>query len=847
MRDTMLQMRRFLPLLALTLFAAVACDGSADDGQVIVDIHQAPDVQADVQADVPVPVDVPVEPDVQPDIPAPVDIPVDSGPEICIPGRSCDDGDPCTYDDRCDQEGDCAGEPYSCSDGRACTEDACDGFGDCIYTVVEGKCLIDGNCLDDGDLAPHNTCLSCDATEQPTSWVLLSSGACDDGDPCTLGDSCSEGGCVPGAELLVCDDDNPCTDDTCSAGGGCVFSYNLDGCDDGNPCTGPDVCTLGECAGRPIDCDDDNPCTSDSCTVEAGCTHTAIPAECDDDNICTLGDRCVQGECVGGFEALDCNDDNPCTYDVCDPYAGCLHANNRVACSDGNVCTVDDRCSAGACIPGEPTLCNDFNECTDDFCDSQTGCAYQLNDNPCCEGGHNICDDGNPCTTDSCNLDTGGCVYEFNTSPCNDGNACTTADTCFAGECVGTESSCNDFNECTEDACDVDTGCVYTFLSGDCDDGSACTEGDHCDFGSCVGQAIDCNDGQLCTDDYCDDVTGCQNPYNSASCDDGDACTTNDHCALGSCVGDPNPCDEGGMCQVGTCVRPFGCQYSPGTGMGCDDGIDCTINDTCYDGVCIGDDSECVCEVPPGPAAIVISLAIGTSGHPGQGLDVDDNPNTCSPPGQCSEGIDNAFAGVANLANPYIVEAIQDGDLALLFQHANIVTDNSTPYTFNGWTGDPEVEGCAFMTSTCSFLVDDSMFDEECNPMVFLGGATTDGTNFRAGGVGSNFLFEIPLLEGVPLTLELYNATVEGTMTMSGGRITSMSGILAGAVPKAVIQAALEAVPPEELPINPDFLMSMINQLINDDIDVDGDGNLDAASLAIVFEAREASIAGVQQ
>ena len=163
----------------------------------------------------------------------------------------------------------------------------------------------------------------------------------------------------------------------------------------------------------------------------------------------------------------------------------------------------------------------------------------------------------------------------------------------------------------------------------------------------------------------------------------------------------------------------------------------------------------------------------------------------------------------------------------------------------NGWMGELVNEACSFMTSTCAFDIDAGMFDEECNPMVFLAGATCDGTNFHAGGVGSNFFFEIPLIEGVPLALELYNATAEGTVTMSGGRMTQMSGILAGAVPKAVIQQALEAVDPDDLPINADFLMQMINTLIRDDVDIDGDGNADAASLAIVFEAREATIDGV--
>ena len=37
---------------------------------------------------------------------------------------------------------------------------------------------------------------------------------CDDGDTCTLGDTCSEGACLAGPKLN-CDDGNPCTEDVC--------------------------------------------------------------------------------------------------------------------------------------------------------------------------------------------------------------------------------------------------------------------------------------------------------------------------------------------------------------------------------------------------------------------------------------------------------------------------------------------------------------------------------------------------------------------------------------------------------------------------------------------------------
>lgn len=44
---------------------------------------------------------------------------------------TCDDGNACTYNDRCNGSGGCAGTAYSCGDGNACTSDSCNGSGGC--------------------------------------------------------------------------------------------------------------------------------------------------------------------------------------------------------------------------------------------------------------------------------------------------------------------------------------------------------------------------------------------------------------------------------------------------------------------------------------------------------------------------------------------------------------------------------------------------------------------------------------------------------------------------------------------------------------------------------------------
>ncbi len=768
----------------------------------------------------------------------------DTAPEPCIPGEPCDDGDPCTRDDRCRADGTCRGEPYSCDDGRPCTESICDGVGFCRHEIRPGFCLIDGHCLENDAPSPYDPCLICRVETSRTRWSFKSDGApCDCGDPCTVGDHCVDGECVPGDEEYQCDDGNPCTDGVCVPWQGCVFEYNNADCDDGNACT-INYCFDGECHGRPIDCDDGNPCTSYTCDPESGCVYTPIPGDCDDNDICTVGSRCVDGKCVEGFQALNCHDGNPCTTNVCDPILGCIQSYNQNSCNTGDACTVGDRCFEGECLPGGPLDCDDGNECTNHYCDPVTGCYYEFNDNPCCVNGVSICDDGNPCTINYCDLENGECVSEYHDGPCDDGDLCTVDSHCMAGECVGVPRDCDDGNPCTLNECDPIRGCVETLLTGPCDDGNVCTSNTVCRFGACVGDLKDCDDGNFCTDNPCDPVEGCLTIYNDNPCDDQLTCTINDRCVEGVCVGEPDPCDDGNPCTSDECIEPQGCRYRPLSGIPCDDGIDCTIDPVCVDGVCVGDPSGCVCPAPPGPVLKITSLQIGANGHPGSGLNIDNNMNTCAPPGRCSEGIDNSMAPIEGIANPEIGPALEEGSIMLLFQHDGFRTDGGE-YVLNAFTADLVDESCDHQNATCDYILDQSGFDEDCNPLIQLAGARVQGTSFQAGGVGYNFIFELPLMEGVDLTLTLYNATIEGTLTTSVGQITGMSGILGGAVPKALLLEAIDAVPDEtfdDLPLTKDAIKSLLEMLIRDDIDISGDGQADAASIGLIFEAIPANI-----
>jgi len=257
-----------------------------------------------------------------------------------------------------------------------------------------------------------------------------------------------------------CDDGNFCTDDRCEPGVGCRSFPNAFPCDDGDACTLEDSCSNGACSGAPRDCSDENPCTDDSCDSLAGCVQTPNSAPCDDGNACTVGDVCVSGVCRAGEDTcidrcagVTCTTDSPCLVGRCDPATGgCLYDVRVGECDDGNPCTVGDHCEGTSCV-ASPRDCDDGNECTDDRCGTggcvNTPVSRTCDDgDPCtledrcvqgeCQSGlPKACDDANPCTTDTCDHQSGNCLQLANAWRCDDGDALTVGDRCQDKACVG--------------------------------------------------------------------------------------------------------------------------------------------------------------------------------------------------------------------------------------------------------------------------------------------------------------------------------------------------------------------------------------------------------------------------
>ena len=278
---------------------------------------------------------------------------------------SCDDQNPCTVDS-CDPITGCAHTTAgACNDNNVCTTDTClPGLG-CVNTALNVTCNSQADCVSGGtctsgycecslntDCAANATCVF----QNAAFGVCVAS--CDDGNACTTPDGCNGGKCQSDG-TKNCDDANACTADSCIPSDGSCVHNPIGGaaCDDGNPCTGGDSCVLtldvtgivtgSTChAGTGNGCDDNNPCTTDSCLTLlppfsiSKCQNVAV-ADGNNCSTCFTGTTglssefgtCFGGTCLGNGLVSSCDDGNPLTTDTCvsasnSPIEGCVHTPN---------------------------------------------------------------------------------------------------------------------------------------------------------------------------------------------------------------------------------------------------------------------------------------------------------------------------------------------------------------------------------------------------------------------------------------------------------------------------------------------------------------------------------------
>lgn len=335
----------------------------------------------------------------------------------------------------------------------------------------------------------------------------------------------------------------------CGGGGGCScpsdgFRCSVDACVNGEcqhvwpDCPEPDACTTGSCDETTGNCDPSSFCGSGTCC--SGENNWCVPAEATD---------CCEGKwpnpwCEGNKPHCCSNN-----FTCCASEADCCHNDCKEAC-DVNCC--EDGWHDGPCCG--TTGCRSWQVCCNGQCCGTSPCVRgECLINLCVSVA--VCDDGNQCTNDYCDIEDCGAYTCPDPTPnshqCeDDGNVCT-YDYCVESECIHPNkpddfSCASDGNDCTRDVC---RGGVCSHLPWP--DGTSCQ-----------------SDSNGCTDDHC--VGGsCAHPArpDETACSDGDSCTGPDLCYGGICIGEmcPGPCCSGNCCDVGedccgnSCCLPENC------------------------------------------------------------------------------------------------------------------------------------------------------------------------------------------------------------------------------------------------------------------------------------------------
>lgn len=182
---------------------------------------------------------------------------------------------------------------------------------------------------DDAEVADEDTTVPKDEAETQGQDIEITDDDMVEGDDGTEPSQCVVDADCKG-QPLVCHQFK-CADGECIE----VPVDNDTSCSDGNMCTAPDTCQDGDCVSGPeIVCDDKDPCTEDSCDPASGCVYD--PVDASTTITCGVGEcfrevqKCTDGklnECTPGEKSQEVCDglDNDCDGATDEPDAnGCL-------------------------------------------------------------------------------------------------------------------------------------------------------------------------------------------------------------------------------------------------------------------------------------------------------------------------------------------------------------------------------------------------------------------------------------------------------------------------------------------------------------------------------------------
>ncbi|MBN1770443.1 MAG: putative metal-binding motif-containing protein [Deltaproteobacteria bacterium] len=377
----------------------------------------------------------------------------------------CSDGDACNGVETCDLERGCiAGTPVDCSDGITCTADSCDHVtGGCSHTPVDADCNDGVFCNGDEICDAARGCrpgtppscsdgVACtdDACNPATDTCVNTpiDSRCDDGQLCNGAERClGMAGCQPGTPP-TCDDGLSCTVDTCNpagagGAGACVNTPpDADGdtyaptsclgtdCNDSNAAIHPGAAE--RCNAIDDDCDTS---TDETFACIRGSTGACMVGACDGSRVCSSS--CVWGTCTVSATEI-CNGVDDTCNGVADEGFLCIGNSTQSCtvtrptktCTGSQTCTVPG-CTWGTCVVPQDgsyaETCNNIDDDCDTTVDENPPAGYSLCP-PVAHGTWN-------CTTGSCRIASCNSGYYDTNGTYADGCECALESTERPGTC----------------------------------------------------------------------------------------------------------------------------------------------------------------------------------------------------------------------------------------------------------------------------------------------------------------------------------------------------------------------------------------------------------------------------
>lgn len=437
----------------------------------------------------------------------------------------------------------------------------------CVALMMAQGCTFDPaplesrQCSNDAECGEAQVCVGGYCQEDLTADLTCEDDAtCDDGQFCNGAETCAPDddnadsrGCVAGAAQNP-DDGVACTVDICDEQNDTIVNTPGPEC-----CTGDLDCQVRLAASLGVSIESELPllCVTSVCNSQLTCETVNKEAQ----TPCVAGEACDNtGACDGAGVCVGEPDDGRCDDD--------LFCNGVETCAPD-----DDNADNQGCLSGAAPTLDDDDPCTDDACDEDNDAVVNTPNNQCgcTQSADCVPDVPDPCLTYQCISNQCETGFAAQGTACDDGFDCTIGDNCDgAGACRAVPN---------------DIACGNDLF---CDGAEICDPTDRdADARGCIsGEAVEFDDQNRCTDDSCDEVNDrvVNTPNGQCVCEQDSDCTPDNPDAI-------NPCLAYVCSPQQTCVT----ELRPDD-TDCDDGVACTVDDTCQTGACQGTPTDAACD-----------------------------------------------------------------------------------------------------------------------------------------------------------------------------------------------------------------------------------------------------------